>query len=114
MPRKYTPDARAHYNEYAPAETQLSAIASKWAAYPLTGLPDPGFIDAINHTKTAANFAADGMATKQKLLTVDDAALITQLQNDRSTMATEALAASRALTAIAAKYNFSLALGVHE
>ena len=107
-------DARAHYSEYAPAITAMQTMTDKWGSATLSGLPDPQLIGAITSTKVASNYMADALGAKQRLLTVSDPALQSQVTSDRETVASEVLAAAHQLVGVSADFGFTLFGQVHE
>lgn len=107
-------DARGHYNEYAPALSDLQSLNTKWSTYPQDSLPDGQFISVIHDVAVAANYGASAMSAKQQLLVVDtDVQLSAQVQQGRNTMAQAAYQATQGLDAIDYKFGF-LSSGVHE
>lgn len=116
------PKARSHFGSYTTAIDSVGALLTYWGNYPLTGLPDPGFVDVINNI-TAAASADAGTGTGNGALpdkeqyvenSYVDTTLAATVVSERATVIAALQTAQIDLNAIALKYHLPSSNEVHE
>ena len=100
------PQARSRFSEYEPAETTLRRISAQWAATDPGKLPDPQFIDVARAVASAANFNADAVAGRSRLLIEADSAAEATMRNNAAAAQQQEVAARHHLDAVIQLFGF--------
>jgi hypothetical protein len=116
------PKARSHFGSYTTAIAAIGALLTYWGNYPLTGLPDQGFVDVINNVAAASSAdvgtgtGAGALSNKEQYVenSYVDATLAQTIISERATVISALQTAQIDLNAIGQKYHLPSANGVHE
>ena len=107
-------DAGAHYNDYQPAQDELTAMTNRYASYTGSALPDQHFAQVVADVKSAAYWASKAMAAKINYLNQSDAASSDQVTTFRTNFAQSWQAAGHDLQFLPSDLGLPFNTGVHE